>query len=541
MRGLKIVRSLTKNKMDEAAVDHLKKQANAQQTRYRNQIESALQRLETRGGNNNVTIGKTSWGRAVSLPCENFFVHSLIVGSNGAGKTYTALQIINEFLHEGIGSIGVLDPKTETMTTAMKYIYAHLYKAKREERETLKKKIVVLDFSDSKKISPYNILAPQADQGRELLVEKRIDAICDVFDQGSSTITSRMKTVLKYLFLLGANCSLTLPQVEKLMDDKQLLDHYVTQCSDERVRDYFRYRYEKEEPEVTKHAVRQRIDSILSSESVRLALSAETAPDFRKLQDEGSIILINTAGRNISRSISELLQILILEDVRQSIFSRQNNNPFLWFFDEAQNFYKAPSAQEGMDQILRMSRSYGSFVSLLTQSGTSAIKDSDAINSLLSNVKILLMFRSTTRDAALIEPAIPVLGNVPKPVLHSRERAQYMTPTEEKRHKLNEINHLPDRQALLWLKGSIPQAMEIKTTDVPQPHEIAACSEKELEDFMASNELGNRIPKEELLSKINKQKEQTTRNKNEQTPERKEDYMKTLEEEFKKKTSGRKQ
>src|SRR5205823_4226288 len=140
------------------------------------------------------------------------------------------------------------------------------------------------------------------------------------------------------------------------------------------VKDYFLYRFD-DESKATLLALRQRLESLFISESVRLSLSAPTAPDFTVLQDTGAIILINTAGRNISRGVSQLLQNLLLSDLKQSVFRRSNaRQRMLWFLDEAQEIYKSRVNKEHMVDLLTMARSFGSFFALITQSLTSAVR-----------------------------------------------------------------------------------------------------------------------------------------------------------------------
>jgi hypothetical protein len=179
------------------------------------------------------------------------------------------------------------------------------------------------------------------------------------------------------------------------------------------VQDYFRHRFD-DESNATLLALKQRLESLFISESVRLSLSAPTAPDFTALQDSGSLILINTAGRNISRGVSQLLQNLLLSDIKQSVFRRANApQKVVWFFDEAQEIYKSRVNKEHMVDLLTMARSFGSYFTLITQSLTSAVRDPDVLNSILTNVRWLVMLRSTLRDAELLAPGIALTGQYP--------------------------------------------------------------------------------------------------------------------------------
>ena len=539
MKALKLIQRLNRKKIQQATGKFLSELAPYQPSRYRRRVDERLTKLEGRGGPL-MCIGSTKWGRSIHMPLDHLFAHSLIVGASGAGKSYIALQIILGLLGESDAGFGLLDAKGELYGLVVHYLYAFLYQLSPTYREAFKRRITLIDFSDSQMISPYNILLPHSGQDLEVLVNNRLDTISDLFSDDTSGITPRMRTVLKYFFVLASNARIPLTSIDKLIDDRRLLEHFVSHCPDERVRNYFHSRFDKE-PEITVQAVRQRLDAILASESVRLALSADTAPDFRKLQDEGAIVLVNTAGRNISRSVSLLLQILILQDIKQSIFSRKEARfPYLWFFDEAQNFYRSRSAQSSMNEILTMARSFGSFACLMTQAATSAISDSDALNTLLANIRWLLMFRSTSRDARLIEPAIPLTGNCQRPQRHPYEQPEYMGLEEEKRHRLNAINYLPDRRAYLWLKSEMPEAVMIQTANVPSPQAVAGCSQQEFERFVGSEELGQRIKREELLSQIKKDQREMKDIKAAETSKGSDDLLQSLEEEYKKKASRRK-
>ena len=185
------------------------------------------------------------------------------------------------------------------------------------------------------------------------MVAGRTDTISEQFS-GLSEMSVRMKMILKYFFLLLAEFDLPLSFFERLCIDPLLLNALVERSHNPQLKDYFLSRFD-DESKSTLLALRQRIDALLISEGVRLSLSAPSAPDFAALQDQDSIILINTAGHNITRGISELLQGLILSDIKQSVFRRTNQKQkFIWFFDEAQNLYKTSANREHMVDLLTM-------------------------------------------------------------------------------------------------------------------------------------------------------------------------------------------
>jgi DNA helicase HerA-like ATPase len=364
-----------------------------------------------------IQLGTTEWKQSVRLPAKDIANHSLIVGASGSGKSFMALNLICQMLDQLANSqavtFGILDAKGELFERALSYVYAFLYRMKPDERERFKKRIVTIDFANPESLTPYNILAQQRHLADEIMVANRIDTISEQF-AGLSEMSVRMKMILKYFLLLMTEFKLPLPMFETLCNDPVLLQGLVERSTSLQVKDYFLYPFD-DESKATLLALRQRLESLFISESVRLSLLATTVPDFTQLQDKGAIILINTAGHNISRGVSQLLQNLLLSDLKQSVFRRTNpEQRVVWFLDEAQEIYKSRVNKEHMVDLLTMARSFGSFFSLITQSLTSAVRDTDVLNSILTNVRWLVMLRSTLRDAELIAPGLALTGRLTK-------------------------------------------------------------------------------------------------------------------------------
>jgi len=427
--------------------------------------------------------------------------HGLVLGASGAGKSFFAVQLISQLLNCGFvpsrASFGVLDAKGELFDLVKRYLFAALYRMNPEERQALKRRIVVIDFADDQSIAPYNILVRREYCADEMMVANRIDTIGEQF-AGVSAISVRMKLILKYLLLLMVEFELPLPFFEELCVDELLLRSLAERSRNAQVKDYFLHRFD-DENRSSLLAIRQRIDSLLVSQSVRLSLSASTAPDLTALQDTGSIILVNTAGRSITRGTSELLESFILSDLKQSVFRRTNvERKFLWLIDEAQTIFRNSSSAENAVDLLTMARSFGSFLVLLTQSLTSATRDQDILNSITGNVRWIVLLRSTLRDAGLIAPAIPLTGARHKSKRNPFEHTQHMSESEELKSRLADVTMFPDRTAYCWFKAYLDHAVKIKTPYVPKPHEFAGCTEEQFDQFLQSESVGQGVPSTEI-------------------------------------------
>jgi hypothetical protein len=497
--GLKITQRLFKRQLHHSAYQLLHNFADVNGARQR-EVEKQLNQISDKNSRN-FLLGETSWGFPVEIPLSKLISHSLVLGSTGAGKSYLVLLLLNDlfktFESKAYLPMGVLDAKGELAAKTIQYLKAFSYGMTKETQETFWQKVQIIDFSRSDLVTPYNILHQHMPV--ELLVNNRIETFNQIY-RGTSALTSRMKAILKYFLLLLIEHKLPITLFEKLCLDPTLVTYLAAKSSDERVRLYFTHRFPKE-PRGTVLALRQRVDSLMVSAGVRLSLSANSAPDFRKLQDEGYFVIINVSGPQISRGTSEFLLRIILSDIQQSVFRRIDpDNKFLWCLDEAQVLYKDAASRENMNDLLTMARSFGSYFMLLTQSLTSAVHDADILNSILSNIHWLLMFRSTLRDAKLIAPALPVTGTVLSKQRFPYDQQKFLSKDQELKMNLEEITHFPERVGYLWLRSNLPFAIKIRTRQLGTPEQTAGCSREELKNICLENQTGNLVSKERIKS-----------------------------------------
>jgi hypothetical protein len=197
-----------------------------------------------------------------------------------------------------------------------------------------------------------------------------------------------------------------------------------------------------------------------------------------------------------------LLQGLVLSDIRQAIFARPNQPPvtYLWFADEAQNFFLTRQQQDQMTDILTMARSFGTFFLFLCQNLSTSIPDSRILEQLHTNIRWTLTLRGTPNDARFLKPVLPVTGRRLRPDPHPfRERTTHSLE-EERSLLLEEIAHLPDRTGYLWLKALSPQAIKIRTEriDLPEGQEFRQV----VEMLGAEPRLGSRLARAEYEAEI---------------------------------------
>jgi len=452
-----------------------------------------------------VDLGKTTWGESVDIPLSELVnACGFATGGMGSGKTMAACLTLDAMVKRmpqlRSMSFGVLDAKGELFERALFLIGRRLDDLQGSARQELLDRIVIIDFSSREAVSQYNILSRWPYTERDFFVTSRLETLRELLPSGEK-LSLRGATVLKNALALLSEFGLPLTYLNHLLESQTLRAKLLARTKNPELRAYFGRHFAKEGQQ-TIGALRARMESLVASDGVRLALSGSTAPDFRHLQNEGKIVLVNCAGQSITRGVRLLLQGLVLSDIRQAIFSRPNNPPvsYLWLADEAQNFFLTRQQQEDMADVLTMARSFGSFFLFLCQNISTAVSDSRILEILHTNIRWTLTLRGTPRDAQFLRSALPVTSRRPRPEPHPYRERTYYSREEERALLLEEIANLPDRTGYLWLKTRSPEAVKIetRTVEVPEPLEFR----RVIEALRSEAGLGGRIPRSEYEERI---------------------------------------
>ena len=420
-------------------------------------------------------LGKTTWGENIAVPMEQMVAaHSLITGGTGSGKTRFALLLIKAIIDSAADNstgFGVLDPKGELFMGSLLLLAERIRELQETDppaSERLRQRVVIVDFSSRDPVSPYNILANRGSAEADFFAASRADLLLDLLP-GSDGLSLGASALLRRAILLLSEFDLPITQLDSVLHDAAFRVQLLHRSKNETVKSYFDRQFASA-PKQTIAAISRRMDALFSSESVRLSLSGDAAPDFRELQDSGAIVLVNAFGANISRSVRQLLQALVLCDVAQSVFSRQKKEHcFPWFCDEAQNFFGSQSLRDRMHDVLTMSRSFGTHLCCLTQNIGSAVSDPRLLHSLYTNIRWSLSLRGEPGDCAFLKAALPVTGRTLQPQNNPFKEPEVYSLSEERTMELNGVAHLPDRVGYFWHRPSSGEAVKMRTADLILP------------------------------------------------------------------------
>lgn len=453
---------------------HLRQVSESSKHSSRRAATETLDRLAG-GSDQSVVLGQTEWNQAIQTPLDHIMkAYSLITGGTGSGKTRFALHLIKSVLsrlpdlHCGFG---VIDPKGDLYAGTLFLLHERLKDLAGSDpaaAKDLRRRIVICDFGCGDPVSLYNLLSPWPGTDLDFFASSRAEMILDLM-AGSDGLSLGGTALLQKLLLLLAGFRLPITCIEEVLGDPDRLSRLVAESKDASVRSYFTRQFPAV-PKATVAALERRLNALFASTSVRLSLSADSAPDFRDLMDKGHIILVNCFGQSISRDVRRVLQSLVVSDIRQAVFARKSpGNTFTWFADEAQNFFVTPALRDGMADLLTMSRSFGSFFCFLTQNMSTAVQDARMLSTVHTNIRWSFSMRGEPSDAAFLKSILPITGRRPRPRRDPYTPQTFCTPAEERGLMLDEIATLPDRTGWLSLRTEAAEAILMRTPDLDIP------------------------------------------------------------------------
>jgi hypothetical protein len=450
-----------------------------------------------------IPMGRTEWGEEIAMPLPEFLrSHAFVSGGSGSGKTCFVLgreeSVLERVSETRAMGFGVLDAKQDLFDGTLWLVGRRLAALDRQAARDLRRRIVVIDFSLRDPISPYNILARWPGADAEFFAQSRADLLLELLP-GADGVSLGASALLRRAILLLSEFGLPITWLDGVLQDDILRANLLARSGNPGVAAYFTHQFPTL-PKQTVGALSRRMEALFASETVRLALSGTAAPDFRALQDEGKIVLVNCFGADISRSVRQLLQALVLSDIAHATFARRRHDaPFLWMLDEAQNFFATPRLRDHMMDLLTMARSFGTHCMLVSQNMTTALQDSRILSVLHTNIRWAFAMRGEPSDCSFLRAALPVTGRRCKPDRNPFCEPAFYAPNEERALVLDEIANLPDRVGYLWLKSRSPEAVRITVPplELPQGGDL----QSSVESLRRDPTFGARISRKEYTER----------------------------------------
>lgn len=490
---------------------YLEELASAPTRASRDEAAKVLKAVAGAGGPA-ITLGTTSWCQSAILPiAEVLRSHALVTGGSGAGKTRAASLVIQALFaqlpYDQSFGFGLIDPKRELFDSAVFLLserLAHLERIDPEAAVVLRQRVTIIDFSSDDPLSPYNIICCPPDVDTEFFADSRADQLINLLP-ARDNLSVNGNSLLRRMILLLSELNSSITLLPRLLTDEDLRGRLFRKCTNRDLRMDCE-RQIASTPKTTVSALCRRIEALFSSRSVHLALNASSAPDFRALQDDGKIVLVNCFGANLSKSVRQLLQAIVVGDIGHAVFARRRTEQrFLWLLDEAQNCFVTERLRDQMGDLFTMARSFGSFFLCLTQNISTAVPDSRLLSQIHTNLKWSFSMRGHPADCAFLKSAMPITGRKLRPQVNPFEPPGFYTIAEERAMELDAIASLPNRVGYLWMRSLSREAVQLKTQSIDIPD--GELLENATKALLSDPALGGRLSRQVYEAEIKQRRD----------------------------------
>lgn len=305
-----------------------------------------------------VSIGVRTSGEPVMLDPEERRRHLYIIGQTGTGKSTLLLNMIAQDLAAGEG-LALLDPHGDLARAALDYVPS----ARTND-------LVYIDPYDQERPIGFNPLSGVPHDLKPIVADGVVAAFRHVWpDSWGPRLDYILTNAVRALLDTPGATLLMLPRL--LIDERfrvLLVDHHV---SDPVVRSFWVNEYAGYTDSFRSEAIspiQNKIGKALIVPTLRNMLAQPRSTiTFRRLMDEGAIVICNLSKGNLGESTAHLLGALVTTALAQAALSRADTpaaerRVFHLYADEFQSF-----ATESFSLILSEARKYGLTLTLAHQ------------------------------------------------------------------------------------------------------------------------------------------------------------------------------
>lgn len=312
--------------------------------------------------------------------------HVAMFGQTGTGKSTLMKQMMSQDLQQGQGFC-LIDPHGDLA---------------KEVRELAGSNAIYWDPADSNCPYGYNPITYVSSEYRPLVASGLIDTLKK---QWSDAWGARMEHLLRYSVLaLLEQPNSDLRDIVPMFTDKHFRAQMVSQVTDDQVL----YFWKREFPSMNYKTaidgvapIANKLGAFLAHPNVRKLICEPQEPiRFRRLMDEGKVLIVNLAKGRLGTDISNVLGGMIVSNVALAAFSRENlpieqRKPYFLYVDEFPSF--TTEAFAGMLSELRKYK-----LGIVASAQFTGQLSQETLESVLGNVGTLISFRVGANDAALL-------------------------------------------------------------------------------------------------------------------------------------------
>ncbi|MBM4402038.1 MAG: type IV secretory system conjugative DNA transfer family protein [Candidatus Cloacimonetes bacterium] len=321
--------------------------------------------------------------------------HMYVIGQTGTGKSEFLKFLAQQDIAEGRG-LAFIDPHGEAVMDLLKMI-------PQERAED----VIYFNPSDFERPMGLNILEAKTEEGKHMAINAFIALLYKLYDpQHSGIMGPRLERAIRNVMLTAmAEPENTMIEVYRLLTDPDFAKEKLPLVKDPIVKSYWTDELAKtsdfHKSETLGYFV-SKFDRFITEKVMRnIVGQGKSSFDFRKLMDEGKILLVNLSKGKIGEENSNFLGLLLVPRILVAAMSRvdvpeADRRDFYLYVDEFQNF-----ATDDFAEILAEARKYRLNLTVANQyigQIPDTIKDA-----IFGNVGSLISFRIGVDDAAYLK------------------------------------------------------------------------------------------------------------------------------------------
>ncbi|KKR76835.1 MAG: hypothetical protein UU21_C0003G0028 [Candidatus Levybacteria bacterium GW2011_GWA2_40_8] len=342
-------------------------------------------------------LGKSTYrgmSRPVYIQKDDRTRHMYVIGKTGVGKSEFLKDMILQDIRNGEG-VCFIDPH-DTIDKILPLIPP-------ERAED----VILFDPSDTSRPMGLNMLEANTEEQKHYVVSSIVGLMYKLYDPNKTGIIGpRFEHAIRNAMLtVMSDRGNTFVEVVRALTDANFVQEILPRVTDPIVRRYWTDQIAQtsdfHKSEVLDYIV-SKFGRFVTNKMMRNIIGqSESAFDFRKVMDEGKILLISLSKGKIGEENSSFLGLILIPKILVAAMSRQDvpeaqRRDFFLYVDEFQNF-----ATPDFAQILSEARKYR--LNLTVANQFIGQMEEEVKNAIFGNVGTLVSFRVGVTDANYLQ------------------------------------------------------------------------------------------------------------------------------------------
>ncbi|MBI3397023.1 type IV secretion system DNA-binding domain-containing protein [Candidatus Woesebacteria bacterium] len=329
--------------------------------------------------------------KPVYISNEDRLRHTYIIGKTGTGKSELLKEIILQDIREGKG-VCFMDPHGDAVEEILRLVPP-------ERAED----VIYFDPGDTERPMGLNLLEANTEDQKHFAATAVINMMYKLFDPYKTGIVGpRFEHAVRNAMLTAmSDEGSTFVEVMRILTDSAFVQEILPKVTDPIVRRYWTDQIAQtadfHKSEVLDY-ITSKFGRFVTNRLIRNIIGqSQSSFDFRKVMDEGKILLINLAKGKLGEENSNFLGLILVPRILMAAMSRQDmpkeqRRDFFLYVDEFQNF-----ATPDFAVILSEARKYR--LGLCVANQFIGQVEEEVKNAVFGNVGSIICFRVGVTDA----------------------------------------------------------------------------------------------------------------------------------------------